>query len=70
MAKLLLKLALKGEYRFHDIRHTHATELISKGFNIKSVAARLGHADVQTTLNIYAHALPRQDQDIAMYFDE
>lgn len=68
--KLLLKLALKGEYRFHDIRHTHATELISKGFNIKSVAARLGHADVQTTLNIYAHALPRQDQDIAMYFDE
>ena len=68
--KLLMELALKGEYRFHEIRHTHATELIGGGYSIKDVSVRLGHADVQTTLNSYAHALPKQDKEIAAYFDE
>lgn len=67
--ELLMNLALKGEYCFHAIRHTHATELISEGYNIKDVSVRLGHVDVQTTLNIYAHALPKQDKAIAAYFD-
>lgn len=67
--KLLNNLGLRGQYRFHDIRHTHATELIGAGYNIKAVSQRLGHADVQTTLNIYAHALPKQDEEMAEFFD-
>jgi len=45
----------------HGFRHTHATLLFSAGASVKEVQTRLGHSDVQTTLNIYTH-LTRQDQ--------
>jgi len=41
--------------RFHDLRHTAASMMISKGIDIKTVSGILGHADIKTTLNIYAH---------------
>ena len=43
---------------FHDLRHTHATQLLRAGVNVKVVSERLGHADVSTTLDRYAHVLP------------
>ena len=46
---------------FHGLRHTSATLLISQGVDIVTVSKRLGHADVSTTLNIYAHALRKMD---------
>ena len=39
----------------HSIRHTYATKLYEAGVGIKSAQALLGHADAQTTLNIYTH---------------
>ncbi|OLN23963.1 site-specific integrase [Domibacillus antri] len=39
----------------HGFRHTHCSILFEAGFSIKEVQDRLGHSDVQTTLNIYAH---------------
>ncbi|GGN27423.1 site-specific integrase [Deinococcus daejeonensis] len=42
----------------HALRHSTGTYLISRGEDPVSVAALLGHAQVSTTLNIYAHALP------------
>lgn len=48
--------------RFHDIRHTHATHLLAAGVNVKAVSERLGHADVATTLRVYAHVLPTMQQ--------
>lgn len=39
----------------HLLRHTHATELIRAGWNMAHVQRRLGHADVQTTINTYVH---------------
>ena len=42
----------------HALRHSSGTYLISRGEDPVSVAALLGHAQVSTTLNIYAHALP------------
>jgi integrase/recombinase XerD len=39
----------------HMLRHTHATELIRCGWDVAKVQKRLGHKDVQTTLNIYSH---------------
>lgn len=51
--------------RFHDLRHTHATQLITQGVDIKTVSKRLGHEDIKTTLDLYAHWLPENDQRAA-----
>lgn len=48
---------------FHGLRHTSATLLISQNNDIKTVSARLGHADVSTTLDIYTHALKKRDEE-------
>ena len=47
--------------KFHDLRHTHATILLYLGVDIKTISERLGHADIQTTLNIYADVLKELD---------
>ena len=39
----------------HIFRHTFCTELINKGMNLKSVQYVMGHASIETTLNIYTH---------------
>jgi integrase len=39
----------------HLLRHTHATELIRSGWDMSYVQKRLGHADIQTTINTYVH---------------
>lgn len=49
-------------HRFHDLRHTHATLLISAGVDVKTVSRRLGHSSVNMTLNIYTHVLPAMDK--------
>jgi integrase len=51
--------------RFHDLRHTHATVLVSSGLNIKAVSSRLGHANVGITLDLYAHAQREDDERAA-----
>jgi len=48
--------------RFHDLRHTGASLLISKGMDVESVRQRLGHADASTTLRFYAHAFADAEQ--------
>ena len=53
------------EVTLHGLRHTHATHLIASGLDIKSVSARLGHATIKTTLDLYAHALPEKDREAA-----
>lgn len=52
--KLLSKYNLR-KIRFHDLRHSCATLLLSMGFQIKEISEWLGHADIQTTADIYAH---------------
>ena len=56
--------------RLHDTRHTHATLLIHAGENIVTVSHRLGHSQVGTTLNIYAHSLPSADRALADRFGQ
>jgi integrase len=57
--KLLLKKAgLLHTVRFHDLRHTCATLLLSKNVNPKVVSEMLGHANVTVTLDTYSHVLP------------
>ena len=45
------------DIRFHDLRHTHATILLTAGRPPHEVAHRLGHADAVITLKVYAKAL-------------
>ena len=54
--------------RFHDLRHTSASLLIHAGEHPKVIQARLGHADIKTTMNIYGHLLPESDQRAGSYF--
>ena len=52
------KAKLPKKIVFHTLRHTHATHLLNNGVDHKTVSERLGHADVATTLRIYAHVTP------------
>jgi integrase len=49
---------LPKRFRFHDLRHTHATFLLKAGVHPKIVSERLGHATVAITLDLYSHVLP------------
>lgn len=51
--------------RIHDLRHSHASLLIEMGFNILMISERLGHKNVQTTWNTYAHLYPDKGRQIA-----
>lgn len=55
--------------RFHDLRHTHATILLFIHTDIKTISERLGHSDIQTTLNIYADVLKALDIKTAENLD-
>lgn len=48
--------------RFHDLRHTFATLLISNNVDVKTVSSKLGHAQTSTTLNFYVHNLESTDK--------
>ncbi|MCU1483667.1 MAG: traSA:integrase fusion protein [Actinomycetia bacterium] len=50
--------------RYHDLRHTFASTLLSRGVSVKAVADWLGHASPVITLNTYAHLMPA-DEDVA-----
>ncbi|MCO5404421.1 tyrosine-type recombinase/integrase [Enterococcus faecalis] len=56
--------------RFHDIRHTSATYLLSNPkMTAKELQERLGHRDYNTTMNIYGHALKKQQDTATIAFD-
>ena len=44
--------------RLHDLRHSHATHLLTSGVNPKIAQERLGHSSVAITLDLYSHVLP------------
>ena len=58
------------EIRLHDLRHSHASLLINNNVNIKAVSDRLGHEDIQTTLNLYSHIYENQQSNIADLLDK
>jgi len=51
--------------RFHDLRHTHATLLLSAGTHPKLAQQRLGHAQINVTLDVYSHVIPSLQQAAA-----
>jgi integrase/recombinase XerD len=51
----------------HLLRHTHATELIRAGWDMAHVQQRLGHTDIQTTINTYVHL---NDEDLFQAYQD
>lgn len=54
----------------HAFRHTMASMLFMEGVDSVSISSRLGHAQVSTTANIYAHALPKKDKENSEKLEE
>lgn len=68
--KALLKRAGLPPIRFHDLRHTCATLLLSRNVNPKIVSEMLGHSSIAITLDTYAHVLPNMQQSAVKALEE
>jgi integrase len=62
---------LKGfpRVRFHDLRHSHATQLLFAGIHPKIAQERLGHSTISTTLDLYSHVTETMQEDAAGRLD-
>ncbi len=60
--KRVLRKAGLRDIRYHDLRHTYASQLLCNGANILYVSQQLGHANPQVTMRIYSHWIPNDSQ--------
>lgn len=63
-ARFRCEISFEG-LKFHELRHTQATQMLARGVDVKTVQNRLGRASAALTLNTYAHALPENDRKAA-----
>ena len=59
----MLKHAGVRQLKFHGLRHSFATRLLSKGVDVKTVSSILGHSKVQTTMDLYVHPSKQQQMN-------
>jgi integrase len=52
----------------HSFRHTHTSLLIEAGVGVKEIQQRLGHTDINTTMNIYAHMTANMEEKASHQF--
>lgn len=57
-------------FHFHTLRHTYTTNLLANGAQPKDVQELLGHSDVSTTMNVYAHATREAKRSSAKLLDK
>lgn len=55
LKRLLKKAGISKHITLHSFRHTHTSLLIEANVHIKEIQERLGHSDIRTTMDIYAH---------------
>jgi integrase len=65
-----MRAGLSAETRFHDLRHTSATLLLSRYVNPRIVSEMLGHANIAITLDTYSHVLPDMQEKAARALEE
>jgi integrase len=58
-----------GIRRLHDLRHSHATALLSAGVNLKVASERLGHSNIAMTADLYSHVSDTMQADAASRID-
>jgi integrase len=68
-AKVAGRLKDVPRVRFHDLRHSHATQLLSAGVHPKVAQERLGHSTITTTLDLYSHVTETMQGDAAAKLD-
>lgn len=56
--------------RFHDLRHSHASLLLKENVPAKVISERLGHSNVNITLNLYSHIYQETNMEVANTFDK
>jgi integrase len=66
---LLAKHKTLPRIRFHDLRHAHATHMLSAGIHPKIASERLGHSKVGITMDLYSHVMPGMQEDAAARVD-
>ncbi|MCV3764053.1 site-specific integrase [Rhizobium sp. TRM95796] len=66
--RLLAKTSLPP-IRFHDLRHSHATQLLAAGVHPKIASERLGHSTIGITLDLYSHVMPGMQANAAEQVD-
>ncbi len=67
-ARLLVRTAVRP-IRLHDLRHTCATLLLSRGVSPRMVMDILGHSQIAVTMNTYGHAIPAMQHEAAGHMD-
>ena len=65
----LIRRSDLDHFRFHDLRHSHATQLLRQGVHPKIVSERLGHSNIGITLDTYSHVLPGMQEDAVNLLD-
>jgi integrase len=55
--------------RFHDLRHSAATFLLSQGFGLEDVKNLLGHSTIVLTSNTHGHVLEQRQREVAVGMD-
>ena len=63
-----MRAGLNG-VRLHDMRHTHASMMLSRGIHLKIVSERLGHSSIGITGDLYSHVLPSVQRDAVRLFE-
>ncbi len=66
----LLEIADVPRFRFHDIRHTFASHLLQQGESLHYVKEQLGHASIQTTVDVYGHLVPGSNRNAVNRLDD
>ncbi|MFZ0150706.1 MAG: site-specific integrase, partial [Xanthobacteraceae bacterium] len=67
--RLICRVKELPRVRFHDLRHSHATQLLLAGVHPKIAQERLGHATITTTLDLYSHVTETMQSDAAERLD-
>ncbi|MGB9151888.1 MAG: tyrosine-type recombinase/integrase [Alphaproteobacteria bacterium] len=67
--KAITKLPNLPRVRFHDLRHSHATQLLTAGIHPKIAQERLGHSTITTTMDLYSHVTDTMQDDAAAKLD-
>ena len=70
LKRLLKKTGIEKNVTPHSFRHTHTSLLIEAGVGIKEIQQRLGHSDINTTMNIYAHMTTNMEEKASQQFSE
>ncbi len=63
--KLLKYTEYRENLRWHDLRHTYATLMLTQGESLKVISNQMGHSSIKVTGDRYAHLLPSVGQEAA-----